>query len=235
VIDFRSANPASRWIRETILIAKKDLTIERATGEIVTTSGFFGLLLTVLSSLAFWNTSEAGPLVAPGVIWLSVTFASVLGLSRTWTREREEGALRGLIVAPIARSAIFSGKALGVVAFITAIELVVIPASALLLGFNLRVHLAGLATIAVFANVGIAATGTLFGAMTVRTRARDLVLASVLLPLLAPTLGSAIVATRLLFDGASLGELGDFLELMLVFDVVFSAAGLGLFGWLIEG
>ena len=235
MIDFRSANPASRWIRETILIAKKDLTIERATGEIVTTSGFFGLLLTVLSSLAFWNTSEAGPLVAPGVIWLSVTFASVLGLSRTWTREREEGALRGLIVAPIARSAIFSGKALGVVAFITAIELVVIPASALLLGFNLRVHLAGLATIAAFANVGIAATGTLFGAMTVRTRARDLVLASVLLPLLAPTLGSAIVATRLLFDGASLGELGDFLELMLVFDVVFSAAGLGLFGWLIEG
>jgi len=235
VIDFRSASPASRWIRETILIAKKDLAIERATGEIVTTSGFFGLLLTVLSSLAFWNTSEAGQLVAPGVIWLSVTFASVLGLSRTWTREREEGALRGLIVAPIARSAIFAGKALGVVAFITAIELVVIPASALLLGFDLRVHAAGLATIAVFANVGIAATGTLFGAMTVRTRARDLVLASVLLPLLAPTLGSAIVATRLLFDGASLVELGDFFELMLVFDVVFSAAGLGLFGWLIEG
>jgi heme exporter protein B len=235
VIDSRSANPASTWIRETILIAKKDLAIERATGEIVTTSGFFGLLLTVLSSLAFWNTSEAGQLVAPGVIWLSITFASVLGLSRTWTREREEGALRGLIVAPIARSAIFAGKALGVVAFITAIELVVIPASALLLGFDLRVHGAGLATIAVFANVGIAATGTLFGAMTVRTRARDLVLASVLLPLLAPTLGSAIVATRLLFDGASLGELGDFLELMLVFDVVFSAAGLGLFGWLIEG
>jgi len=235
VIDFRSANPASTWIRETILIAKKDLAIERATGEIVTTSGFFGLLLTVLSSLAFWNSSEAGQSVAPGVIWLSVTFASVLGLSRTWTREREEGALRGLIVAPLARSAIFAGKALGVVAFVTAIEIVVIPASALLLGFDLRIHAAGLATIALFANVGIAATGTLFGAMTVRTRARDLVLASVLLPLLAPTLGSAIVATKLLFDGSSLGEIGDFLELMLVFDVVFTAAGLGLFGWLIEG
>jgi heme exporter protein B len=235
VIDFRSANPASTWIRETILIAKKDLTIERATGEIVTTSGFFALLLTVLSSLAFWNTSEAGQLVAPGVIWLSVTFASVLGLSRTWTREREEGALRGLIVAPLARSAIFAGKAIGVIAFITAIEIVVVPAAALLLGFDLRTHALGLAVIAVFANVGIAATGTLFGAMTVRTRARDLVLASVLLPLLAPTLGSAIVATRLLFEGAPLAELGDFLELMAVFDVVFSAAGLGLFGWLIEG
>jgi heme exporter protein B len=225
----------NRWIAETILITKKDLDIERATGEIVTTSGFFGLLLTVLSSLAFWNSNEAGPAVAPGVIWLSVTFASVLSLSRTWTREREEGALRGLIVAPIARSAIFAGKAVGVVGFITAIEVVVIPASSLLLGFDLGRHGLGLVLIAAFANVGIAATGTLFGAMTVRTRARDLVLASVLLPLLAPTLGSAIVATRLLFDGAPLGELGDFLELILVFDVVFAAAGLGLFGWLIEG
>ena len=83
--------------------------------------------------------------------------------------------------------------------------------------------------------MGIAATGTLFGAMTVRTKARDLVLASVLLPLLAPTLGSAIAATRELFGGATLAELGDYFELMLVFDVVFTAGGLAMFGWLIEG
>ena len=92
----------------------------------------------------FGIRAKVGQLVAPGVIWLCVTFASVLGLSRTWTREREEGALRGLIVAPIARSAIFAGKALGVFAFITAIEIVVIPAAALLLGFDLRVHARGL-------------------------------------------------------------------------------------------
>src|SRR5258708_4728816 len=127
----------SKWIRETILIAKKDLAIERATAEIVTTSGFFALLLTVLSSLAFWSGPDVASRVAPGVIWLSITFASVLGLSRTWTREREEGALQGLIVAPVARSAIFAGKALGVFAFIAAIELLVIPASAVLLGFDL--------------------------------------------------------------------------------------------------
>jgi len=229
-------DPAAKWIRETILIAKKDLAIERATGEIVTTSGFFAILLTVLSSLAFRGGPDAASLVAPGVIWLSVTFAAVLGLSRTWTREREEGALRGLVVAPLARSAIFAGKAIGVFAFVTAIEVLVIPASAVLLGFDLGRYALGLAAIALFANVGIAATGTLFGSMTVRTRARDLVLASVLLPLLAPTLGSAIAATRELFEGgASVADLGDYLELMLVFDVVFCSAGLGLFGWLIEG
>jgi heme exporter protein B len=224
------------FLKETFLIAKKDLAIERATGEIVTTTGFFALLLTVLSSRAFWTyTAEFDTMLAPGVIWLSVTFASVLGLSRSWTREREEGALRGLVVAPVSRSAIFAGKALGVLAFISVIELLVTPAAAVLLGFDLVRYAGALAIIALLANVGIAATGTLFGAMTVRTRARDLVLASVLLPLLAPTLITAVVATRDLFSGVPLSELGDYLELLLIFDVVFTSAGLGLFGLLIEG
>src|SRR5256885_1948805 len=183
------------FLKETFLIAKKDVAIERATGEIVTTTGFFALLLTVLSSRAFFTyTAELDNMLAPGVIWLSVTFASVLGLSRSWTREREEGALRGLVVAPISRGAIFAGKALGVLAFISVIEVLVTPAAAVLLGFDLVRHAGALAVIALLANVGIAATGTLFGAMTVRTRARDLVLASVLLPLLAPTLITAVGA-----------------------------------------
>jgi heme exporter protein B len=245
VIEKRHRKTIARTFQETILIAKKDLTIELSTGEIVTTSGFFALLLTVLSSLALSYGADIRTRAAPGVIWLSITFASVLGLSRAWTREREEGALTGLVVSPVSRSAIFVGKALGIFAFIAAIEAIVIPAAALLLGgepignegtsgFELSRHGGPLLVIAIFANVGIAATGTLFGALTVRTRARDLVLASVLLPLLAPTLGSAVTATRELFEGATLAELGDYLELMLVFDVVFSAAGIGLFGWLIE-
>jgi heme exporter protein B len=88
--------------------------------------------------------------------------------------------------------------------------------------------------IAFLADIGVAATGTLFGAMTVRSRARDLVLASVLLPLLAPTLGCAIGATRELFEGARLVDLGDYLELMALLDLTFGAAGLWLFGWLVE-
>ena len=224
-----------KWIAHASLIARKDIAIERATGEIVTTAGFFAVLVTVLSSLAFSNGADIASRVAPGVIWLSITFASVLGLGRTWHREREEGALQGLIVSPLSRSALYAGKALGVLLFITCIELLVIPVSAVLLGFELGRYVAPLAVIALFANVGVAATGTLFGAMTVRTKARDLVLASVLLPLLAPTLGSAIAATRELFGGATLAELGDYFELMLVFDVVFTAGGLAMFGWLIEG
>lgn len=217
-----------------MLVAGKDVAIERATGEITSTAGFFAVLLAVLSSFAFSSGPDEASRVAPGVLWLSIAFAAILGLGRAWQREREERALEGLVIAPIARSAIFAGKAVGLAAFVGVIELLVVPVTALVFGIDLGRHALGLAVIALLANVGIAASGTLFGAMTVRTRARDLVLATVLLPLLAPVLACAMAATRELFGGASLAELGDYFELMLVFDVVFVAGGVGLFGALIE-
>jgi heme exporter protein B len=223
------------WLVDARVVFGKDLAIETATGEIVTTSGFFAVLVTVLGSLAFATGPGQTSKVAPGVVWLAVAFASVLGIGRTWHREREEGALTGLLVAPIARSAIFAGKAAGVFAFVLAVELFVVPCAALLLGFDLWRYALPLAVIALFANLGVAATGTLFGAMIARSRARDLVLAGVLLPLLAPTLGCAVGATRELFEGARLAELGDYLELMALFDLTFGLAGFWLFGWLVEG
>jgi heme exporter protein B len=168
------------------------------------------------------------------VIWLSLAFAAVLALGRSWQREREEGALDGLLVAPIARSAMFAGKALGILVFLLCIEVVVIPVSALLFGIELGEVGLGLLTIAAFATPGVAAAGTLFGAMTVRTSARDLILAVVLFPLLSPTLLAAVVATRELLDGAQVAELVDYFKLMGVFDVTFISGGLALFGTLID-
>jgi heme exporter protein B len=223
------------WARQALLVARKDLAIELATGEIVTTSGFFAVLVAVIASLAFYAGQDATERVAPGVIWVSVAFASVLALSRTWQREREEGALAGLLVMPIRRSAIFAGKAAGVLVFVTLVELIVIPVTALLFAVDLKEVGGGLALLCLGATPGIAASGTLFGAMTVRTRARDLVLASVLFPLLAPTLLAAVAGTRELFGGAAESELTDYLVLMGVFDVVFVAGGLGLFDLMIEG
>jgi heme exporter protein B len=169
------------------------------------------------------------------VIWVAVAFASVLALSRTWQRERDDGALSGLLVMPIARSAIFAGKAIGLVIFISIVQVIVVPVAAVFFGIDLIKTGAGLALLCAAATPGIAASGTLFGAMTVRTRARDLVLASVLFPLLAPTLLAAVAGTRELLGGAPLQELVDYFALMGVFDVVFIAGGLGLFEVLIEG
>jgi len=213
---------------------QKDLLIEFRTGEVVITSGFFALLVVVLASLAFYGGPTTGRIVAAGAIWLSIAFAAVLGLGKTWQRERDEGALEGLLVSPLSRSAIFAGKALGVLSFLAAVELVVVPVAMLLFSLDPVREGPGLFAIALVATPGVAASGTLFGAMTVRTQARDLLLAIVLFPLLSPTLLAAVAATRELLNGVPVSELGDYFKLMGVFDLVFIAGGLGLFGTLIE-
>lgn len=217
-----------------MLILRKDLLLESRTGEVLTTSAFFALLVVILSSLAYYLGPETRAQVASGVIWLAVAFATVLSLSRTWQREREEGAFDGLNTAPLMPSALFTGKACSLLLFLAAIEVVVIPATALLFSVDLWSVGVGLLILALIATPGIAASATVFGVMTVRTRARDLVLAIVLFPLLAPTLLCAVVATRELLNGVPFSELGDYLLLMAVFDTVFITGGLGLFGTLAE-
>jgi heme exporter protein B len=222
------------WAAQALLVLRKDLLIEARTGEVVVTSGFFAVLVVVLASISLFGGPASARLVASGVIWLSITFAAVLALGKSWQREREEGALDGLLVAPVARSALYVGKLAGVLLFLWLIAAVVIPLTALFFSLELGRYGLGLSVLALVGLPGVAAAGTLFGAMTVRTGARDLLLAIVLFPLVSPTLLAAVAATRELFGGASLGELGDYLRLMGVFDVVFVAGGVGLFGTLVE-
>lgn len=221
------------FLGQVLVVYRKDLAIEAATGEVTVTSGFFSLLVVVLASLSFFGGPTSARAVASGTIWLSLAFAAVLSLGKTWQRERDESALDGLLVAPLSRSAIFAGKALGVWTFLLAVMLVVLPAALVLFSIDATM-LPPLLVIAAFATPGVASTGTLFGAMTVRTGARDLLLAVVLFPLLAPTLLAAVAATRELFNGVPLSELGDYLKLMAVFNIVFTAGGLSMFGTLVE-
>jgi heme exporter protein B len=220
---------------QALLVARKDLAIERRTGEIVVTGGFFGALLGVLASIAFYAGPAGSHLLAPGAIWLATAFAAVLALGRTWQREREEGALEALLAGPVSRAAIFFGKAVGVAAFLVVIEVIVVPIVALLLHLDLAAFGGPIALFLGLATVGVAAAGTLFGAMTVRTRARELILAAVLFPLLSPTLVIGVAATRDLLDGTPLAELGDHVKLLLLFDLLFLGGGAAMFGSVVEG
>ena len=230
--------PQSRfpgWTAQVGIVLRKDLLLERRTGEITTTSGFFATLVAITASVSLHSGPDTSTRVAPAVIWLAVAFASVLAVGKSWQREREEGALRGLLVSPVARSAIFAGKTLSVALFLFVVELIVVPVVAVLFSVDLVRAALPMLVICLAATPGIALIGTLFGSMTVRTRARDLVLASVMFPLLLPMLLAAVAATRELFGGAPFDELTDYLLLMLVFDTIFGAGGLSMFGALIEG
>ena len=190
------ARPLPSWLAQAAILAKKDVLIELRTGEVLVTSGFFAVLVVVLGSLAFYLAPDTRTQVAAGAIWLAVAFSAVLALARLWQRERDEGALEGILTAPVSRSAIFAAKAVSLLSFLVLIELVVVPLSALFFALDLSDVGPGLVAIAALATPGVAAAGTLFGAMTARTQARDLVLAVVLFPLLSPTLLTAVIATR---------------------------------------
>ena len=224
----------------TLSVLAKDLRIEIATREIVTTAGFFAALVAIMASLAFTTGPETTTRVAPGALWLAIAFSSILALGRTWQREREESALLGLLVSPIPRAAIWCGKALGVLGFVLVVEVVVVPLVALLFHVSLGPIALPLAAVMLLGTVGVAATGTLFGAMTVRTRARELILATVLFPLLSPALLSSVSATREIFYAAQsgkpvdMGEVSDWLVLLGVFDAVAIVGGLTRFGALLE-
>ncbi len=234
------ASLLAQFGRGALAVLAKDLRIEIATREIVTTTAFFAVLVAILASLAFTTGPEATTRIAPGALWLAILFSSILALGRSWQREREESALLGLLVSPIPRAAIWCGKAVGVFAFVTVVELLVVPLVALLFHVELPLVAGPIVLVMILGTAGIAATGTLFGAMTVRTRARELLLASVVFPLLSPALLSSVAATRDVFYAAASGqpvdmdEVAGWLLLLGVFDVVAIVGGMMMFGALLE-
>jgi heme exporter protein B len=228
------------FARASLAVLGKDLRIELATREIVTTAGFFAALVAIMASLAFTTGPETTTRVAPGALWLAIAFSSILALGRSWQREREESALLGLLVSPAPRAAIWCGKMVGVLGFVLAVEIVVVPLVALLFHVDLLPIAGPLAVVMLLGTVGVAATGTLFGAMTARTGARELLLATVLFPLLSPALLASVSATREIFYAATsgqpvdMGEVSDWLLLLGVFDMVAVVGGLAMFGALVD-
>lgn len=219
----------SPFIAGTLAVIGKELKVELRTKEILVTAGLFGLLVTVLTSLAFFLDDDTSRKLAPGVLWIGACFAGVLAMGRAWAREREADAIRGLLLAPIPRSAIYAGKAIGTLFFVLLIDLVLLPVVGVLFRLELIPVLAPVSAILVLGTVGYVAMGTLFAAMSVRTRARDLMLSVVLFPLASPALVAGVVATREVLGGAPLAETFEWLRILAAFDLVAIVCGLVLF------
>ncbi len=216
------------------LVAWKDLRIEARTREITATTGLFAMLVVVMSALSFYLTQELARQVAPGVLFVSLSFAGVLGMGRSWAREREMGALRGLLMSPIPRASIYLGKLLSTFAFMGVIALVLLPTVGVFFHLepDLRLLLVGAVTL--LTTFGFAAAGTLFSALTVQTRARDLMLSVVVFPLITPTLLAGVLGAREILGGAPLAEAADWLLLLGACDLIFLCAGVLLFETLLS-
>jgi heme exporter protein B len=222
------------FARAAWLIAEKDLRIEARTREVTVSTGLFAVLVVILTSISFYVDDVIGRRIAPGVLWVAIAFAGVLAIGRTWARERENDAMRGLLLAPIPRPAIYVGKAIGTFAFVAVIEVLIVP----LVGVLFRVDLIGVlgpvVLVLFLGTLGFVLVGTLFGAMTVRTRARDLMLSVVVFPLVTPALLAGVVATREILDGAPLVDTMAWVRILLAFDLVVATCAWFLFGALVS-
>ena len=183
------------------LILRKDLTVEVRSGEVAYTTLFFAVSCVLIFAFALVRDGRAPEDGAAGLLWIAIAFAGTLALGRTFERERQSETLRALLMAPTARPAVYLGKLLGIVALLAGVEVILVPLVALLFNANaLLEHPAWLAAILIAGTVGFAAVGTLFAAMLIRARSRDVLLPVLLYPVIVPVMIAAVRGTAVLLQ-----------------------------------
>jgi heme exporter protein B len=211
-------------LRDSWLIARKDLSIEFRTRSAFLSALVFALLGIVIFFFAWDSTVVAAIDLAPGVLWVIFTFSGLLGMHRSFGVEQPERAIDGLLAAPVSRESIYLGKAISSLVFVVAVQVVAIPAVGLFYNLPLGDVALPLAGIALLAAIGLVAVGTLFSAMAVNTRMAELLLPMLALPFFVPIVIPAAQATAKLMSGRPVGDAVAWLKLLLAFDIVFVVA-----------
>jgi len=221
-----------KFWRKVIAIILKDALSEIRAREIIFSVLVFTLLVIVIFNFAFVASQETMRLVAPGILWVTFTFAGVLSLNRSFIQEKEESCLEGLMVCPMSREVIYVGKMLGSLLFMLIIEAIALPVFTVL--FNLPVLSLQLVAITFLATVGFVAVGSLFSALAVNTKAREMVLPILFLPVVVPIIISAVKASGLALSGESWSGLFPWLQIIGAFDAIFLVVSFWLFAFIIE-
>jgi heme exporter protein B len=213
-------------------VAKKDLLLEVRNREIVVSILVFSGLVFIIFNFAIELTRVNRDTVGPGVLWVAFVFAAILGLNRSFIIEKDGNALEGMMLSPIGRDTILVGKTLGNLLFMLAALVVLFPVFTAL--FNVNVLKPEIIVIAALATVGLATIGTMFAALSVNTRAREIMLPVLFLPIAVPILIAAVEGTAQITQGGSWSEAAEWLQVLGIFDIVFVIAALLTFQFLLE-
>jgi len=205
-------------------IARKDLAIELRTRSAFLSVVVFTLLGLVTFFFAWDPTAVSALDLAPGVLWVTFTFAGLLGLHRSFGAELQDRAIDALLIAPVERESIYIGKALANLIFVGAVLLIAIPAVTLFYNLPFARALLALGPVALLAAIGLVAVGTLFSAMAANTRMAELLLPMLSLPFFVPIVLPSAQASAQLLAGRPLAEAMPWLKVLIAFDIVFSVA-----------
>lgn len=220
----------SAFLRAVWLVTRKDLLIETRTREIFFTTVFFALACVLVFAFGFVRDGRPVDDAAAGILWIAIAFSGTLALGRAFERERQGETLRALLVSPIDRPALYVGKLLGILVLLAAVEALVVPLVALMFQAPLFNHALLMLGLLAAGTLGFAAVGTLFAAMLVRARSRDVMLPVLLYPLTVPVIIAGVRGTAaLLQPEADLPMARAWLAMLVFFDVVFVTLALWTF------
>jgi heme exporter protein B len=216
--------------RVALLVLRKDVAIEFRSFEILSTTLFFAVSCVLVFAFAFVRDGEVVADAAAGILWIAIAFAGTLALGRTFERERYSETVRALLLAPAPRSAIYVGKLLGIVILLIAAEVILVPLVALLFSAPLFTRPLLLGGLLLCGTVGFASVGTLFAAMLVRSRTRDVMLPILLYPITVPVIIAGVRGTSALLGSPPDEALAVmWISLLVAFDVVFVTLALWTF------
>ncbi|MEW6319935.1 MAG: heme exporter protein CcmB [Acidobacteriota bacterium] len=218
------------FLRVALLVVRKDLTVEVRSRELIYTTLFFAVACVLVFAFAFVEEGRALDDAAAGILWVSIAFSGTLALGRTFERERHAETLRALLLAPADRPALYVGKLVGILLLMALTEAVLVPLVGLLFQAPVLAYPVLLAGLLVTGTLGYAAVGTLFAAMLIRARSRDVMLPILLYPITVPVIIAGVRGTAALFQPEPNPDMALFwIALLVFFDVVFVTLSLWTF------
>jgi len=220
------------YLRALGAVVWKDLAAELRSRELLTSMLVFALLVILIFNFALELDARARATVTSGVLWVTFAFAGTLGLNRSMAVEKDRGCLDGLLLAPVDRSAIYFGKTLGNLIFMFIVEIIVLPVYSIL--YNTNLFKPGLIVVIILGSIGFVVVGTLLSTMAVQTRTRDVLLPILLFPVIIPVMIAAVKASSGFLQGIEMADITPWLNLLLVYDIIFTAVAFMVFDYVVE-
>ncbi|MEC8945893.1 MAG: heme exporter protein CcmB [Chloroflexota bacterium] len=210
----------------------RELLIEFRAKEQLTTMVIFALTTIIIFQFSFEMRTGNVKVLIPGVLWISVFFASMLSLNRSFSRDQEENISRGIASTPIDPLSIYISKVLTNTIFLCALEVILLPIITVLL--NSSILYINLIPVLLVGNIGVSATGAIVAATVANTKSRETLLPVILLPLLLPVLLGCITATGAIIDEQPITKYGHWVQIVAIYDIIFTFASGLLFHFAIE-
>lgn len=224
---------ATPFLRSMLAIIWKDLAVEWRSRELLSAMLVFALIVLFIFNFALELDPKSRAGVTSGVLWVTFTFAGTIGLNRSLAMEKDRGCLDGLLLAPVDRTAIYFGKMIANLIFMLAVAAIVLPVYAVLYN-NFNLFDPGLLLVILLGSLGYVAVGTLLAAMTVQTRTRDILLPILLFPIIIPLVVASVKASSGFLQGWPWSDLSAWVNLLVVYDVVFTASAFMVFDYVVE-